>query len=649
MDNSTSTSNYALLPPSAFNFERGYTYATMSTGSDGEIIATPIPSGFYAGAQLKPIILEDGVIARKVSEDEANDGIGTYLGAMLVVSDTTISKTDPTWQYASVISHDYNRNSLRLISSDGVREYSIQWNNGDEIEVVNEAIYAMAPYSAMKYSEVSCDDMAEEHNRLNELMDVGQVGKKGRRKIDQLKGSSTHRKGDDQIVVVNVETLELTNVTVQHAIDWYYYGLSGRVAPANLKSLERDPSLTTEDKGSRRRGLFGNKGAAIRASPRQLKLPQSNIPSVGNSAPYTPLDIVRNLEQSNDDFQNGCTNARNEGLDKQEVIRRLQQELVEERNLRGPDNASNERHYDMDKASFRPSDQQHRVHLRITKNSSTGKSKKALAHAYCEDLLTEEFYNIMPHPQIVVCLYECRFGPGALSILHGRKVSEFDMLDSWDNKELSSSRDFSNKGKCPKACPIKSHEDGYTTLMLCIHNWNSITEKLWQPDITKIFRLIEQVLERFNNIMTTEMVFPTDRFINWIDARLYRVRRALASTETHRLIDAMMEISVTHFSFDGVKMAAQKLSSTRAPKPSPVNNQKAGTPSEIAAMIPVNEHGKQACMKYWSKYGCKGKGKICENETRAHFKPPKSKVNEKLIDYIKEKYGGIRNDAFSEE
>jgi hypothetical protein len=181
-----------------------------------------------------------------------------------------------------------------------------------------------------------------------------------------------------------------------------------------------------------------------------------------------------------------------------------------------------------------------------------------------------------------------------------------------------------------------------------VHNWLSIANTLWNPEIVNVFRLIEQVLERFNNMMTTEMTFPTERFVNWIDARLYRIRRTLASSATHRLIDAISEISVSHFSFDGVKLAAQKPTQARSMKLTTINNAKSNIPIEIVSMIPTNEHGKQACLRFWSKIGCKSKGKSCENEARAHFKPQKSMVNDKLIEFIKERYGGIKNDAFTE-
>lgn len=59
----------------------------------------------------------------------------------------------------------------------------------------------------------------------------------GQRKLEQLHGSSSSKKGDELIVVANMETLAISKITVQHAIDWYYYGLQKRVAPSNIRSL----------------------------------------------------------------------------------------------------------------------------------------------------------------------------------------------------------------------------------------------------------------------------------------------------------------------------------------------------------------------------------------------------------------------------
>ena len=102
---------FYLLPPSAFNFAQGYTYVEILNENE----ATPIASGFYEGRDMNPVVLEVSHTGTPVQEEEALDGIGTYLGAMVVTSDESQSRTDPTWIYATVIAYNFNRNNCLVL------------------------------------------------------------------------------------------------------------------------------------------------------------------------------------------------------------------------------------------------------------------------------------------------------------------------------------------------------------------------------------------------------------------------------------------------------------------------------------------------------------------------------------------------------
>jgi hypothetical protein len=441
--------------------------------------------------------------------------------------------------------------------------------------------------------------------------------------------------------------LEPSWITVQHAVDWC---LDGRVAPAGLHSLEHDPSLES----NRRKSLLGTRKTFGR-SPRQLTMPSASRNTSANTS-QTPMDIVRNLEQT---FQGN--NTRKEAIETHDDLDLSDQvdsrdAMIEQLTKRiqqlekGKCEEKSSTTY-TDKTMFKPSEQQFRVHKRISQQALSGKVSRAGAHAFCEDLLAEDFYTLDPHPQLAICIYECKFGPGALSILHGKRVFEFHLCQKYDQSSTSV-KDFSNKGHCPAAIRINRSENGYSALLLCIQNWIQLGEKIWVSEITAIFRKVKYVVEQFSNLLTSDMSFPTERFVQWIDVRLYKIRRALASEDPARLKEATSEIGMGHYSFDGVKMAAYSTKSqtpTTSSAPSKSGSTREKMPKDVSSAIPLDSNGKKACVRFWTVAGCKGKGDKCDNEHFSHIKPARATVNEKIISYITQRYGGLRADAFSDD
>jgi hypothetical protein len=182
---------YVLVPPRLLGDEYGYAYGAVC-GRDGdrkevELVAT----GFHEDSMdvdgriitIDPVDFED---LRQVSEEEAYDGIGTYLSAMAVTIFDPEDGSEKKWRYGTII--DYNFAAKMLTMHDNAGRFLVKWTGADGIELVNEAIYALAPYDQRSTVEVKDDDLYDEFKRIKTLMD-GPNRSHGKRKAEALCGN----------------------------------------------------------------------------------------------------------------------------------------------------------------------------------------------------------------------------------------------------------------------------------------------------------------------------------------------------------------------------------------------------------------------------------------------------------------------------
>jgi hypothetical protein len=625
---------------------------------------------------MDTITLNDDSYAngRKVTEDEALSGIGTYLSSILLCAYEVNGKE--TWKYGTVV--DYNIDVGLLTLEDKNGQFIIDYNDGDNIEVVNEAQYALAPYNAASTGDISIEKIFGELDRIKADM-AGSQGVRGKRLADQLRGPQT-RLGSDRIAVFEIDGLTQHIITVQHALDWIYYAKEGRKAPSTLTSLLIDPSLDehgelipVKAKLKLRRSQRGCAKSPRVSTLRPTTTASKNTPASGISD-VTPAgtnnadieSIIRNLNNkhiafSKNEWETDASSdeGTSEDLSMESMRKKLelQMECIEKLNKKLAsekcDNTESAKKF-VDKSHFKPSNLQLRIHEKLVKEKYTGKDKGSLlaaAHSFCEDLLAEDYFVINPHPQIAVCLYYFGFGPGELSVMHGKKVTDKNLFEIYENQSVSM-RDFSAKGKVPT--PIKSDGKAYddASIVKCLQTFRQVTRHIWEEKFSNVFLSLENVVEEFQNCMADDMIFPSREFVHWIDLRLYKIRSALASADESKITSVMNTISMDHRSFRMVELAAYPRSSANQKNTLIVNPKppiRSAVPREISLLIPKDTGGKLACLKYWTKTGCGGPQKICESKSFSHFRPLRREVDVKLIEYVTHHYGELKNDAFRDQ
>jgi hypothetical protein len=672
----------------------GYTYSRLTESTSEMATVHLIASGFHAGdASLEDTAVTIPLVTlraqRLVNEEEALSGIGTLLSSL------TAAVVDSHWRYGTVVDYDFANASL-ILEDEGCR-FSIPWSSAADFIVMPEAIFALAPYNHCSVTDVSSSALDAETSRILKLMN-GSPGCPGKRKAAALAGTSACRGGDDIIQIFTVSDLATPHlISVQHAIDWTFYDKAGRKAPSYLTHLEKDPrvqdgKLVTAPACFRTCG-----GHTIQRSPRVFRQRSTQ------AAPPDTLgmaDVIRQLQSttppathldhdSDSDADSFCpstaasvpvapahrrapspspptsAHAPPPAADPLDVLRRqLADQQLQLANTMAQLNAYRtnpaaapilsaiKAPSKLDKSSFRPSDQQTRVHRAVTADNVLGTYVGVTAaNSFCEDLIAADYFNMDPHPQLAIRIYDFGFGPGKLSILHGRKFSVCDAYRLYNSQHVSMT-DFSNSGKVPRAKSIGPSEDGAHVLLQCIHNWHSLTQHIWCASMVHVFQRLAMVVEAFSSSLSSGMVFPSALVVEWIDVKLYQLRSALASSDDARITAALDNISINHQSFRMVEAAsyasrlaparADPAKSTRVGATPPVR----GVPRHVCDLIPTAEDGRKACLRFWSQAGCSGRGRTCDNPRLAHFQPPRASVPDIVLDYITTQYGALRDSAF---
>lgn len=680
------------------NNQQGYTYCGIIADDDATTTLSMMATGFHQGNEdidgaTFVINSSELMELQPVSMSEAESGIGTYLSSMVVVSFDPEDSTPNIWRYGTIIAYNFDLSLITLADENG--RFIIAWTGTDGFGVVNEAIYALAPYRQKSTVEVSGDILNLEFDRIETAMEGGK-GIQGKRKAEAIDEDAGCRGGDDLIVVFTVNELECKWISVQHAINWIYYSQEGRKVPQDLTKLECDPRVGPDNLlyAATDKFKWGQRlrRKAIPRSPRQQNLGSSAAPSKDNSVLD---DVIKSLEQKSLKFQSCDVVSESDSEDEKPTVNFTQSNKTKRLGVGGGTHSGigtghvtssrdqltelrQQLEHQMtahqslleklsraeamgvqprsdtifkstsDKSQFRPSDQQLRVHQMITLDNVTGKIHgKSGAHPFCEDLVSEEFYQMDPHPQVRVGIYDCAFGPGRLSILHGRKVLDYDIFSLYRNQQVAM-RDFSNKGKVPIPTAIKDNEDGAVVIIQCVHNWIRLTKNIWKPQYADAFHRIEVVVEEFNGARAHDMTFPSSMFVDWIDLKLYKLRTALSSSDDIRVATALTNISIDHRSFRMVEMASRAHKSETKSKGNPTTTVRASIPKAVSDNIPTDASGKRACLRYWTYNGCKGKGKVCDSEHYVHITPKRSEVPENVIQYVEQTYGRIKDRAFIE-
>ena len=213
------SNSFVLLSPSIFDVDQGYTYGQILDADGKQFTIELISSGFQADSE--PVTIEVPVTRKSkmtvVSEQEAYGGYGTYLSAM--VAFRSVVDGELVWDYGTVVDYDV-ANGIHGVKYNDVRK-EVKEN---DFFVISEAKYAIAPYRGQLCSAVPEERVATAFEKIDMNLNNGETGTNS---IEYLREPLSQVQGDDDLVVYDVHTLKPFIISVQHCIDWDFFGRCG--------------------------------------------------------------------------------------------------------------------------------------------------------------------------------------------------------------------------------------------------------------------------------------------------------------------------------------------------------------------------------------------------------------------------------------
>ncbi|OWZ10333.1 hypothetical protein PHMEG_00016830 [Phytophthora megakarya] len=653
--------SYFYLRPGAFDLV-GFSYGKVDavTTRGGKLKVKLVRSGRWVDEQPQSTeISQDELDPRAVSEDEALDGAGTFVGSAICTSRVRPGGAR-IWDYGLVVGYKWEstqREGWLDVNFNGL-EIPVLYSPTSTQDVAVE-IYALQPCGGQSTSLVMASEMKLKHLQVYNMFNgIDQpairdskilLGKLGVKEIDEAK----------MILLLDISSFEMTEISVQHVLDYVFYKEGDRVHPTNVSFGE-----TIFDKGT------SSTQEELPTASRGSEVVLSDGLSDSEDDEADPLIVTRGIGQTQQsatkrrrltatDATTGQPNrqqyrapAENSQLDHDvDTLIALQ---------RGATSAV-PRQFTGDNSQFQPTGMQTTIYLALV----NGKYAHMTAQRFVEHVqIYWRMFGFFPHPAVLRALFGWDFGTRGLSILHFGRVTEHDKRARVRGSDMSN---FSKKNKLPSA-PLATE---FAEITGAVEVLCTLTQRLYKPVVHDTLEACSSFL---SELRTTELPNTPDALadlVAWVDDRL-ELFRVLINEENWSgltqqstidwknwsgLTQLKDQFRASHESFVRVHqlilrqdvLAAAKAANTNSVRMSHRLRGERSSESEKRVVIPVEvrqalpKQGKKPiCLRFLSAQGCRGKNGICVIKTLCHFKP--ATLPDIVRDFINNNYGGLASD-----
>ncbi|OWZ20823.1 hypothetical protein PHMEG_0004712 [Phytophthora megakarya] len=225
----------------------------------GKVKVKLVLSGRWTEEQVQTIeVTQDELNPRAVSDEEALDGVGTFVGSAICTSRVRPGGAR-VWDCGFVVVYKWSMHQLQgwLDVTFNGSEVAILYSPESTQDVAVE-VYSLQPCSGNSPSLVTAMKMKDSHV-YNAFNGIGRTATRDAKALLNAVGG----KAIDESKAVprpDISTLEVSEIPVRHILDYVFYKEGGRVQPAGVSfgdkifdigavGVQDDPLLNSGDTG----------------------------------------------------------------------------------------------------------------------------------------------------------------------------------------------------------------------------------------------------------------------------------------------------------------------------------------------------------------------------------------------------------------
>lgn len=658
------SSTYFYLLPGAFSLI-GFTYG-VSEGQatrGGKIKVKLVPSGRWADSQTETVELVHAEIApRVVTTQEALDGVGTFVGSAICTPRVPPGKAR-IWDYGLVVGYDWDEESLRGtldVNFDGV-ELQVA-HKPNSIQDVAVEIYVLRPCGGRGVGLIMPLELKQRHEKIyNKFNGVGQPAVRDSTALLAEVGSTSIDESK-LVPLLDVTSFKVYQVTIQHILDYVYYKDGKRTAPPEIKLGDSIFSLPSEDDNSQDRSRSNRRELNPQSEPvfsdglsdsEDDSEPQGSVrldrPPAESASKRRRVNSAANTGSCAEDrMQRRGVRCDGDGQLQKDVDQLISLHrtvpVVDPTAVSRPHIAETQ-----DKCQFQPTGTQTGIYHSLI----NGKYVSMTAQRFVEFVQIHwRKFGFFPHPAILRGLFGWDFGTRGLSIRHFVRVTEQEKRAGVWKHDMSN---FSRKNGLPR--PIDPTE--FSTLIGTVEVLHNVALQCFKPLVQELFHSAVTFLAELRVSDAPTSVLALAEVAAWIDDRLGLFRVYVSDEDWDKAAGVKSHFSIAHESFMRVHqfIMRQELQSTRgqaafsdgqrgqppaAKRPGKFEKRPSRSiPLEIRKALP-KQGGKEICLRFLSKEGCRGENGACVDTNRCHFKP--AVLPQTVREFNAKKFGGISSD-----
>ncbi|KAE8975242.1 hypothetical protein PF011_g24559 [Phytophthora fragariae] len=515
---------YVLLKPGSLDTD-GYAYGKIcSAAQRGKYDVERFSSGRWAESrEFSSHLSAAQVDPRRVSEDEALSGIGTYVGSALCIARVPRGRPK-VWDYGMVVGYSWKEDEKSGILQVTFEDKTCEIPYGrEELQDLAIETYALRPCIMRSVADVMPTEMRSIHNMVHDHFNgIGQSARRNSTII--LRKLKMNQVDEAQLVpVFNIENTRVEYLPIEHILNFVSYFQGKRRAP---QGASVPTALFTEPVGPpTAESTPLQSGSNDTAILQQLYDSDDDLVPIDSTqeeaqAPRTKRDRDVTQEAPADRGQGRLIALRRRLDDDPEMVRDIDQLIaLRQADLGKGSSSSLVATAGSDtKLQFKPSRQQAVTHGALV----NGKYSSLDAQLFAETMQSQsKEFDFLPHPGVARGFYGWDFGYRGLSSMH------FSPIDLEEERQLSEKfdmTDFSMKNKLPRPPRAEDLADVVSALevlsLLVVEMYNSLASEL--VNAARRFLLL---LRKTKSMRGPEAV---PELVAWIDECFERFRSCLA-------------------------------------------------------------------------------------------------------------------------
>ncbi|OWZ08529.1 hypothetical protein PHMEG_00018909, partial [Phytophthora megakarya] len=483
-------SSYFYLRPGAFNLV-GFAYGKVDgvATRGGKLKVKLVPSGRWVEEQMETTELtHDELKPRAVTEEEALDGVGTFVGSAICTSRVRPGGAR-LWDYGLVVGYKWwssERQGWLDVNFGGTAD-SIQYSPESTQDVAVE-IYALQPCGRRSTNLVMAVEAKQKHSTVyNRFNGINQTAVRDSKVL--LAEVGGEEIGESKTVpLLDIASFNVSEMPVRHILDYVFYKEGNRTHPTGVRFGE-----TIFDTGADAR--------------------ENDQPDIAREAEVMLSDGLSDSEDD-DDVSPGATRSARPSR-QPPTKRRRTTDTGFAAETRGATNLAG--------TSRLEHDVEHLISLREH-------------HIYWRK------FGFFPHPAVLRALFGWDFGTRGLSILHFSRVTEQEKRARVRGNDMSN---FSRKN----ALPTSPAPADFSVLSGAVEVLCAVTQQLYKPVVHDTLVAASRFLSelRVSELPTSPEALT--ELAAWVDDRLELFRLLISEENWLELGQIKDQFCASHESF----------------------------------------------------------------------------------------------------